>query len=306
MSNFHKAIRTEQKLRLAIHSPSGMGKTYSSLLLAKGLGGKVAVIDTERGSASLYSSLYDFDVAELTPPFSAEKYITLINEAALHYDVIIIDSFSHAWSGEGGMLDMHEKLSKTTPNSFAAWGKITPLHNKLLDAILGADAHIIATMRSKTAYDIQKVSNKHGREISMPVKLGLEPIQRNGVEYEFTTVLTIHEGHVAVASKDRTGVLMGDSFIISEETGVMLKNWLAEAPAADELAIVLLEEAGEAMGKCESMESLREGYAEYVDKLKSRSPTKAHMMALMAIKDENKKRIEEEECENLDIGVESC
>jgi hypothetical protein len=226
--NFSKAERKKAKLRLAICGPSGSGKTYSALLIAQGLGpsGRVALIDTERGSGELYSSLTAYDVATLTPPFTPQRYITLIREAEqAGYDVLIIDSLSHAWTGEGGVLDMHDKASAASKsgNSFAAWREVTPQHNALVDAMIGVNLHIIVTMRTKTAYDILDDGNGKKR----PVKVGLAPVQREGMEYEFTTVLDLSvEQHVATATKDRTSLFDGQHFIPTAATGEVLRQWL--------------------------------------------------------------------------------
>jgi len=124
---FRKAERKKAKLRLGILGPAGSGKTYSSLLIAQGLNGSVALIDTEHGSGELYANLIDYDVATLNPPFTPQRYIELIKNAEeAAYNTLIIDSLSHAWSGEGGVLDMHDKASASVRNSFAAWREVTP------------------------------------------------------------------------------------------------------------------------------------------------------------------------------------
>lgn len=220
---FRKAQRRAAKLRLALVGPSGSGKTYSALMVAKGLGGRVALVDTERGSGELYSHLLDYDAAQLDPPFSPEKYIQAIRMAEqAGYDILIIDSLSHAWTGEGGVLDMHDRASKSVRNSFAAWREVTPQHNALVDAILGSNCHVIVTMRTKTAYEI---TNENGK--TKVAKVGLAPVQRDGLEYEFTLVMDLSvEGHIANASKDRTGLFDGQHIVPSEDTGKSLKGWL--------------------------------------------------------------------------------
>ncbi|MCB1882231.1 MAG: AAA family ATPase, partial [Gammaproteobacteria bacterium] len=208
--------------------PAGSGKTYSALLVAQGLapGGRVALIDTERRSGELYADLMDYDVSPIDPPFTPTRYIELIREAeASGYDVLIIDSLSHAWVGEGGVLDMHDKAAAASRsgNSFAAWREVTPAHNQLVDALLSADLHIITTMRTKTAYDL--VDDGKGKK--KPIKIGLAPVQRDGLEYEFTLVMDLSvEGHVATASKDRTRLFDGSHFVPTVETGEGLREWL--------------------------------------------------------------------------------
>jgi hypothetical protein len=193
------------------------------LVIAKGLGGRVALIDTERGSGELYSHLHEYDAAQLNPPFSPEKYIDAIKAAEVsRYDILIIDSLSHAWSGEGGVLDLHDRASKSVRSSFAAWREVTPQHNALVDAILASPCHIIVTMRTKTAYE---VTNENGK--TKVAKVGLAPVQRDGLEYEFTVVLDLSvDGHVANASKDRTGIFDGQHSVPGEGMGLALKFWL--------------------------------------------------------------------------------
>lgn len=218
---FKKAERKQAKLRLALAGPSGAGKTYSALLIAKGLGGKIAVLDTEKGSASLYSDLVDFDVVDLTAPFTPERYTEVITAAeAAGYDTLIIDSYSHEWTGPGGCLEENEKLahSKFKGNTWAAWNETTPRHRKLTNKILGSSLHIICTMRSKT-----ETVQGEGKKI---IKLGMKSEQRDGTDYEFTVVLDVsHDTHEAVASKDRTRLFNGYE-VITEETGRKLIAWL--------------------------------------------------------------------------------
>jgi hypothetical protein len=222
---FTKAVRKRAKLRLALTGPSGSGKTYGALMLAKGIGGKIAVIDTEHGSASLYSHLVDFDALELSPPYSPERYIEAIRAAEkAGYDVIVIDSTTHEWSGSGGCLEINEKTAhaKFRGNTWSAWNDTTPRHRAFIDAMLQANAHVIATGRSKT--ETSQVDDGSRKKV---VKLGMKTEQRDGFEYEFTVVLDlIHDGHYATASKDRTGLFQGDPAAISEKTGATLREWL--------------------------------------------------------------------------------
>ena len=222
---FRKAERRKAKLRLAITGPAGSGKTYGALTLAQGLGGRIAMIDTENGSGDLYADMCDYDVETLSAPYSVQKYLAAIHEAeAAGYDVLIIDSLSHAWSGEGGLLDVHSQLTQSmkSGNSYAAWNKITPMHNKLIETMLASSCHIIATMRSKTDY--AQVQNDRGRtEIR---KVGLAPVQRDGVDYEFTVVFDLGMEHTVTVSKDRTGLFDRQIFTITKDTGKLLKDWL--------------------------------------------------------------------------------
>lgn len=200
---FQKATRKKAKARIAIDGASGSGKTYTALIAGTSLakGGKIAVIDTERGSASLYSDEFDFDVVELQN-FNPKNYINAIDEAEKQgYSVIIIDSLSHAWEGEGGILDMHDKATKrqSTQNSYTAWKDVTPAHREFVDRILKSNCHVIATMRSKMEYSQEKDEN--GKTVIR--KVGLAPIQRSGTEYEFTIVCDMDTEHNLVVSKSR-------------------------------------------------------------------------------------------------------
>ena len=222
---FRKAQRQKAKLRLAITGPAGSGKTYSALLLAFGLGGKVAMIDTENGSGDLYCDLGDYDICSLSAPYSPQRYIQAIHEAEEEgYDILIIDSLSHAWSGEGGILDMHTQAmnSMKTNNSYVAWGKVTPWQNRLMETILASPCHIIATMRSKTEY----LQERDERGYAGIKKVGLAPVQRDGTDYEFGVVFDLSIEHTVTVSKDRTSIFDKSIFTITKETGKTLRKWL--------------------------------------------------------------------------------
>lgn len=225
MSLFKKAERKKAFLKIALTGVSGSGKTYSALQLAQGLGGKIAMIDTENGSGELYSSLCDYDVAPMEAPFSPQKYIDYIHEAEqAGYNVLIIDSLSHAWTGEGGVIEMVDKAAAASRsgNSFNAWRNVTPEQNKMVNAILQAKMDVIVCMRSKQSYEI--VENERGKKI--PVKIGLAPVQRDGLEYEFTVMFDIAvEKHIAVASKDRTGLFAGFADVITPDVGKTIRQW---------------------------------------------------------------------------------
>lgn len=237
---FTKATRKKAKLRLALSGPSGSGKTYGALLLAKGIGGKTAVIDTERDSASLYSDIMEFDSLSLDAPYTPERFVEAIKAAErAGYETLIIDSLSHEWSGVGGCLEMVDQIAKAKyrGNTWSAWNEVTPRHRALLDAILQCPMHIIATTRAKTE---TAQTEENGRK--KVVKLGMKSDQRDGLEYEFTIALDlVHDGNYAVASKDRTGLFARrDPQPISEETGRELLAWLESGaePPADVQAIL--------------------------------------------------------------------
>lgn len=234
IGKLRKAERKQARLRLALTGVSGSGKTMGAINIARGLGGRFAIIDTERKSADLYSHLTDFDIFDIEKPFTTEKYIEGLRaceEAGM--DIIIIDSLSHVWAGEGGILDIQEKITKASPskNSYAAWSEVTPLHNKLVNAILQSQAHIIVTLRSKTHYE---VINSNGK--MKPVKLGLAPIQREGLDYEFTTVLELDkDSKFYRSSKDRTGLFENQNELITIETGEKLLKWLNQGKPLSEV-----------------------------------------------------------------------
>lgn len=250
-----KAERKKAKLRLALVGPTGSGKTYSALKLAFGIGKKVGLIDTENGSGDLYAHLGAYDVITLEPPYTVSKYREAIKAFEdAEYDAIIIDSLSHAWAGEGGLLDKQGQLEKSGKykNSFATWREITPEHNKLVEELLGSPAHIIATMRAKTEYVIEK--DEKGR--NAPRKIGLSPVQRDGVEYEFTVVMDVAENHYATASKDRTSLFDGWSDKIDESTGKRLLDWLETGKEPEKDIRTLAKELAASVDKADKSEAL--------------------------------------------------
>jgi AAA domain len=249
-----KAQRKKAKLRLAISAPPGAGKTLGALLLAYGIlhaaypdatneeiWNKIGMIDTEEGSGELYVGVYkhgvmigEYAYLRISAPFSAVKYLESqrsMEQAGI--EVIIHDSLTHAWAGQGGLLDKQGKITDQDKyhNSWAAWRKVTPDHNALVDAILQSPAHIIGTMRSKVEY-AQGVGTDGKAKI---VKLGLAPIQREGMEYEFTVFFDINDQSQARATKDRTdlfssvsasGALDKREFMITPAVGAELHKWL--------------------------------------------------------------------------------
>ena len=226
MSLFKKASRKRVYLKVGLMGPSGSGKTRSALELAKGLceGKPIAVIDTENGSASLYSHVCEFDVADLEPPFDPEKYIEAIRAAEdAGYGVLIIDSFTHAWKY---LLDKKEKLDARggKQNQYANWGPVKAEADRLRDAILQSRIHVIACMRSKAEY------SQEGGKVT---KVGLAAIQEPDVEYEFTTVFQIAMDHNATPTKDRTGLFKDRVFRIEPKTGEAYLNWLNAADSDD-------------------------------------------------------------------------
>ncbi|MFL5739623.1 MAG: AAA family ATPase [Flavisolibacter sp.] len=216
-----KATRKKAKIRLGLSAVSGAGKTYSAILIAKGLCGdlsKVALIDTENGSADLYAHLGDFNVLPLTAPFTPERYIEAIRSCEkAGMEVIIVDSISHEWDGKGGCLEIVESLG----GKYQDWARVTPRHQAFLEAILHSPCHMITTVRRKQDYEMIKDGNKVKIE-----KAGLREITREGYEYELTINLEMDTTHHASASKDRTNLFMGKpAFIPNEKTGETIAVW---------------------------------------------------------------------------------
>lgn len=214
-----QASRKKAKIKLGIQSPSGGGKTMSALLIAYGLcndWNKVAVIDTENGSADLYAHLGPFKTLSLEPPYTPERYIEGIDlclQAGI--EVVIIDSTSHEWDN---LLEYHASLPG---NSFTNWAKVTPRHDAFVNKILQSPAHFVCTVRSKTDY---VMAEKNGKQV--PEKVGLKGVQRDNLEYEFTLVFEMNMAHQAKASKDRTGLFIGKpEFIPCPQTGKAILDW---------------------------------------------------------------------------------
>lgn len=235
MAMFAPAKRAKSKLRMALTGVSGSGKTLGALYTAFGMTGdwsKVALIDTEHGRAQFYADRSDLNVgaflyAELTPPYSPERYIEAAREGAQAVGedgVLIVDSLSHAWSAEGGVLDIKDQIArsgKAGMNDYTAWKDAGREQNTLINNLFALPCHLIVTMRVKTEYALEE--NERGRK--QPVKLGLTPVQRADMEYEFDTVLTLTREHIATASKDVTFL---DQYgqVITPELGRLIAGWL--------------------------------------------------------------------------------
>jgi len=231
--------KAQAKIKIAVQSVSGGGKTYSSLKLAYGMckdWGKIAVIDTEYQSSNLYADLGPYKVLMLTAPYSPERYVEAIQACELAgMEVIIIDSLSHEWDGDGGILDIHSQMAG---NSFTNWSKVTPRHNALVQKILSSQAHIIATVRSKQEYVL---TDKNGK--SVPEKVGMKGVQRDGLEYDFTLVFELDIKHQAICTKDRTQLFSNKvPFTIDSSTGEKIINWCSEGVITKEVLIPLIQQ----------------------------------------------------------------
>lgn len=226
--SFKKAERFLTNPTIAITGPTGSGKTFSGLRLAAGIAKamnkRFAVIDTENGSASLYSEFFDFDTLNITPPFTTEKYIQAINDAEkAGYCALLCDSITHAWAGEGGLLEQKAQLdARPGSNHWTNWNPIKAKDLKFKNAYLHSSVpFFIATMRSKMEYAQSEDGGKKKVQ-----KVGMAPVQSDGIEYEFSVVLDVAMNHECEVSKDRTHLFdKTPIFTITEETGALLVNW---------------------------------------------------------------------------------
>lgn len=249
----HKAERHQVKLRIGVTGASGFGKTYSSLLLAYGITNdwtKIALIDTENKSASLYSHLGDFNVLSLEDSFSPERYIKAIKLCEdSGMEIIIIDSISHEWQSKGGCLEIHEQLG----GRFQDWARVTPRHNAFIDSIIQSKCHVITTSRRKVDYSL----DKDGEGKTKVMKLGTKEITREGFEYELTVNFELlNDKHLVSSSKDRTGLFSGKpEFIINSNTGKKLINWCNQGKSVDKIK--------QEINSCDSLEGLKQIYNEH-------------------------------------------
>ena len=248
-----KAERHQVKLRIGLSGPSGFGKTYSALLLAYGITGdwnKIALIDTENKSASLYSHLGDFNVVSLEEPFAPERYLEAIKLCeGSEIELIIIDSISHEWQSNGGCLEIHEQLG----GRYQDWAKVTPRHNAFVDGIIQSKCHIITTTRRKVDYSL----DKDGNGKTKVMKLGTKSITREGFEYELTVNFEfLNDKHLVQASKDRTELFSGKpEFIINSSTGKKLIEWCSQGVSLDRIK--------EEINACNTAEGLKQIYSKY-------------------------------------------
>lgn len=255
--NLRQSQRKQAKIKLAIEGCSGSGKTYSSLLLASGMTSwnKVAIIDSENGSADLYAHLGSYNVLTLEAPFTPEKYIQAIEVCEkAGMEVIIIDSISHCWEY---LLEYHSSLQG---NSFTNWGKITPRQNNFIQKILATNAHIISTMRTKQDYIL---AEKNGKMV--PEKVGLKAVMRDGIDYEFTIVFDIDIKHYATVNKDRTGMFSGKpEFQLSSDIGKRILQWCNSGTNVDSIISALKQAQSE-----EELVSIYNQYPEWREHLTS-------------------------------------
>jgi len=235
MSNnpFKKATKHQLRARLGLTGPAGAGKTYTALQWATVLadGAPIAVIDTERGSARIYSDRFDFDVMEIAPPYNPDRASEAIVAAEENgYAVVVVDSLTHFWQGEGGTLDIKDNAAKRLGgNDYAGWSAATPVLRHLIDTMLGSPLHLVATMRSKMEY----VQEKDSRGKTTVRAVGMAPVMREGVAYEFTLVGDLDLEHRLVVAKSRCDEL-ADAVLLpgrSKEAAEMFKSWLEDGDA---------------------------------------------------------------------------
>ncbi len=253
---FQKAKRTASHLRIGLTGPTNGGKSFTSLRIAVGIVtagykeegivdptidqvfDRIAVIDTERGRGKLYAGRKDLPMETgefwyhgIDAPYTIDKYISAVEEAAKLVGprgVVIIDSISHAWSGTGGVLEKKEEISKRSgQNSYTAWNDANKLQNEMVDTILSVPAYTISTMRTKMEYVLEQ--NDKGK--MQPKQVGLAPIQRNDLEYEFDLTLMINKDHTASIIKDMSFLdKLVDEYgimpILTEELGERLYDWI--------------------------------------------------------------------------------
>jgi hypothetical protein len=291
----HRATKRRAKLRLGMSGPAGSGKTYSALQIASGLGGRIGMIDTEHGSGDLYADLLPegYDVLSLTPPYTPARYIEAIHALEdIGVSTIIIDSLTHAWSGEGGSLDRQGKIADKSGNSWQAWRQVTPEHNALVEALLQSRCHIIATMRAKTEY-VQEKDDRTGKQVVR--KIGLAPIMRDGIEYEFTTFFELDGQHMAYAGKDRTRLFDGEIFRPDAETGRKLAAWLnSGAENAHQQNVMSADQKTsmmDAINRADSLDGLYRAFA-VAYRVANSLPDNDALAELTALKDQRKALLE--------------
>ena len=230
MSAFKKATKQQSRLRMAIHGASGSGKTYTALAVATALGSRVALIDTERGSASKYAGLFEFDVCEVYDDYHPKRLEEALKDAAsAGYDAIVVDSTTHFYKGPGGVLDLHDQECKRMAarggrvDSFAAWRAITPIYDRMIQSLLAVPAHLFVTARAKSEYVKEDKTVK---------KVGLAPEMRDGWEFEFDVEGMLDAEHHLVIGKTRCQDLDGRVFHKpGKDVAAILQRWLTDGVA---------------------------------------------------------------------------
>lgn len=224
--SFKPATREASYARIALSGPSGSGKTYTALALGTALADKVAVIDTERGSASKYVGLNGWQFDTVQPDsFSPMSLVELLGLAAGgEYGCVIVDSLSHYWMGVDGMLEQADRHA-VRGNTFAGWKEVRPDERRMIDALVSYPGHVIVTMRSKTEYVIEE--NERGKKT--PRKVGMKPEQRDGIEYEFDVVGDLDHDNTLTVVKSRIHTLSKAVVPMpGEEFAHQIRDWLSD------------------------------------------------------------------------------
>lgn len=227
------AVRGTRMLRLGLVGPSGSGKTYTALRMARALadGGMIALLDTEHKTSQLYADEFTFYPVYMAAPYSPQRYLGVVEAAkAKGAPVLVIDSLSHAWAGAGGVLEqVDDAKAGNNKNTDQAWSKLSPIQQKLVEAMLSYPGHVIVTMRTKDAYG----QDEKGKR----VKVGLAPVQRKEVDYEFDVILYLDQQHRATVEKSRVSQVMpvnAEYQDPGEKEAKALADWLGSGkPVAD-------------------------------------------------------------------------
>jgi hypothetical protein len=255
---FRRAERKKAKLRLALYGITNSGKTYSALEIATGMGGKIAMIDTESGRGELYAPNFEYDVMRIEAPYSSKKYVEAIKAAEkAGYEILIIDSLSHAWAGAGGILSV---VDNSGSNKFGGWKDATPLQNELLDTIVNSKLHVIVTMRAKAEWVLQP--NEKGK--LAPQKVGMGFIQRDGVDYEFTVVMQMSpEKNMAFVEKDNTHNYNQSLVHPTKEMGEKFMNWLNTGVDDKDRFIAALPGILDEIAGCQTLDELKDSFTSF-------------------------------------------
>lgn len=256
--SFAPATKEASKARIALVGPSGSGKTYTALAMATALSDRVAVIDTERGSASKYVGLNGWQFDTVQPDsYSPRSLVDLLGMAAgAGYGVVVIDSLSHYWEGADGMLEQVDR--KSSANKFATgWKDMRPEERKMIDAIISYPGHVIVTLRTKTEYVI--VENDKGKKA--PQKVGLKPIQRDGIEYEFDLIGDLDVQNTMRVTKSRIHTLNNAVIPLpGEDLAHQIDEWLSDGvqvPTAGEYRKRALDLTGDKPGLLELYDEVK-------------------------------------------------
>jgi energy-coupling factor transporter ATP-binding protein EcfA2 len=271
-------LKIADRGRIVIDGPEGSGKTLTCLKIARGIvgpKGRIAVIDTENGGSRKFRRYERFDVAILQGNYAPAQYVALIHEAEqAGYDALLIDSLSHAWAGQGGVLEQHDAATaKTKGDSFRAWAQVTPEHNRLVDALLGCKCHLLCTLRVRTEYVVETYTDSAGRTRNRVRKVGTKPVQRDGMLYEFDLAGDFDDDGTLTLAKSRCPELNGASFRLFQKTEQFDRAAFERGLAAAEQIGVMVArwlETGEGLTKAEFLvQTIRERAAEVGEDLEA-------------------------------------